>query len=177
MLTDGPSSILSQAGFEKSHVPRKDDRANRLAAAFAVNTSEIEGFKGSIGSIPERPTEGQKFQRSAAGINGLTVPGRKGLVGLDCAATRPVALWELPALLARWLPRGRIDGREYKARKPCRDYPHRRSHHVTIRTSRRFDFATGDTRRSSIHHVGVDRFSRGLPFRGGLPCPFRILNQ
>ena len=50
----------------------------------------------------------------------------------------------LPALIARWLPQGRREGREYVARNPKR--PDRRpgSFKVNLETGRWADFATGD---------------------------------
>ena len=43
-------------------------------------------------------------------------PLKKGR--LDFAAVNAAALRELPTLLARWLPDGRVNGREYEARNP-----------------------------------------------------------
>ncbi len=63
---------------------------------------------------------------------------------LDFAAVNAAALRELPALLARWLPDGRANGREYEARNPRRGDRHAGSFRVNLRTGRWSDFATGD---------------------------------
>lgn len=39
---------------------------------------------------------------------------------IDFAAVNAAALAALPALLARWLPDGRVTGREFVARNPTR---------------------------------------------------------
>jgi hypothetical protein len=51
------------------------------------------------------------------------------------------ALGVLPALLARWLPGGRREGREYVARNPKRAD---RTFKINLNTGRWGDFATGD---------------------------------
>jgi hypothetical protein len=63
---------------------------------------------------------------------------------LDFAAVNAAALRELPALLARWLPDGRANGREYEARNPRRADRRPGSFRVNLRTCRWSDFATGD---------------------------------
>ena len=50
----------------------------------------------------------------------------------------------MPTLLARWLPDGRVIGREYEARNPRRVDRHPGSFRVNLRTGRWSDFATGD---------------------------------
>lgn len=62
----------------------------------------------------------------------------------DFAAINAAALDRLPEILARWLPDGRIVGREYVARNPTR--PDRRpgSFKVNLETGKWADFATGD---------------------------------
>ena len=69
-------------------------------------------------------------------------PLKKGR--LDFAAVNAAALRELPTLLARWLPDGRVNGREYEARNPRRGDRHPGSFRVNLRTGRWSDFATGD---------------------------------
>jgi hypothetical protein len=54
------------------------------------------------------------------------------------------ALAALPALLERWLPGGRREGREYVALNPTRRDRHPGSFRVNMRTGRWADFATGD---------------------------------
>ena len=69
-------------------------------------------------------------------------PSKKGR--LDFGAVNAAARRELPVLLARWLPDGRANGREYEARNPRRGDRHRGSFRVNLRTGRWSDFATGD---------------------------------
>lgn len=63
---------------------------------------------------------------------------------LNFASVNAAALRELPALLARWLPDGRANGREYEARNPRRADRRVGSFRVNMRTGRWADFATGD---------------------------------
>ncbi len=63
---------------------------------------------------------------------------------LNFASVNAAALRELPALLARWLPDGRANGREYEARNPRRVDRRVGSFRVNMRTGRWADFATGD---------------------------------
>ena len=69
-------------------------------------------------------------------------PIKKGR--LDFGAVNAAARRELPLLLARWLPDGRVNGREYEARNPRRGDRHPGSFRVNLRTGRWSDFATGD---------------------------------
>lgn len=62
----------------------------------------------------------------------------------DFAAINAATLRELPVLLARWLPDGRAEGREWTARNPRRADRHRGSFRINMRTGRWADFATGD---------------------------------
>jgi hypothetical protein len=55
-----------------------------------------------------------------------------------------IALCSLPALLSRWLPGGRREGREYVALNPIRHDRHRGSFRINLNTGRWADFATGD---------------------------------
>ena len=63
---------------------------------------------------------------------------------LDFAGIKQAALGDLPALLARWLPDGRVKGDEYEARNPRRHDQRPGSFRVNMRTGRWADFATGD---------------------------------
>ncbi len=63
---------------------------------------------------------------------------------VDFAAVNAAALPALSALLARWLPEGRMEGHEYVARNPRRADRHPGSFKVNLRTGRWADFATGD---------------------------------
>ncbi len=64
---------------------------------------------------------------------------------VDFGVVNRTALNDLLAILARWLPRGRIEGDEYVALNPRR--PDRRlgSFKINLRTGRWADFATGDS--------------------------------
>ncbi len=61
---------------------------------------------------------------------------------LDFQKVNCTALANLPAILARWLPGGRIEGGEYVARNPTRADRRPGSFKVNIRSGRWADFAT-----------------------------------
>ncbi len=61
---------------------------------------------------------------------------------LDFPAINRAALASLPALLRRWLPDGRLLGREYTARNPRRADRHPGSFRVNVRSGKWADFAT-----------------------------------
>jgi hypothetical protein len=63
---------------------------------------------------------------------------------IDFAAVNAATLRELPRLLARWLPDGRLIGREWTARNPRRADRHPGSFRVNLRSGRWADFATAD---------------------------------
>ncbi len=63
---------------------------------------------------------------------------------LDFPAINRAALASLPALLRRWLPDGRLVGREYTARNPSRADRRPGSFKVNVNTGRWADFATDD---------------------------------
>ena len=63
---------------------------------------------------------------------------------VDFASVNRAALSRLPDILARWLPAGRIEGREYVARNPKRRDQRPGSFKVNLATGRWADFATGD---------------------------------
>ncbi len=54
------------------------------------------------------------------------------------------ALARWPEVLQRWLPNGRIEGREYVARNPTRADRRPGSFKINLNTGRWSDFATGD---------------------------------
>ena len=83
----------------------------------------------------------QKTTRSAtASHHHHRFPNRR--IGFDCI--NRAALGILPALLSRWLPNGRREGREYVARNPRRTDRTLGSFKINLRTGRWADFATGD---------------------------------
>ena len=63
---------------------------------------------------------------------------------LDFKAINCVALANLPTLLRRWLPDGRLVNREYEARNPRRADRRLGSFKVNVSTGKWADFATGD---------------------------------
>ncbi len=63
---------------------------------------------------------------------------------LDFPAINRAALASLPALLRRWLPDGRLMGREYTARNPRRADRRPGSFSINVNSGRWSDFATGD---------------------------------
>ncbi len=63
---------------------------------------------------------------------------------LDFQAINRAALASLPALLRRWLPDGRLVGREYTARNPRRADRRPGSFRINVNSGRWADFATGD---------------------------------
>lgn len=65
-------------------------------------------------------------------------------VAVDFAAVNRAALGSLPDILARWLPGGRIEGREYVVKNPKRRDQRPGSFKVNMLTGRWADFATGD---------------------------------
>lgn len=65
-------------------------------------------------------------------------------VSIDFDGINRAALAALPSLVARWLPSGRCEGREYVARNPTRADQRPGSFRVNLVTGRWADFATGD---------------------------------
>jgi hypothetical protein len=63
---------------------------------------------------------------------------------IDFAAINNAALGALLPLLRRWLPDGKVSGREYVALNPRRDDHHLGSFGINLRTGKWGDFATGD---------------------------------
>lgn len=77
----------------------------------------------------------------------MSSTGTAALAGcrrLDFASINAGGRSELLVLLARWLPDGRVNGREYETRNPRRTDRHPGSFKVNLRTCRWSDFATGD---------------------------------
>jgi hypothetical protein len=63
---------------------------------------------------------------------------------IDFDAINRAALDDLPALLRRWLPDGRVVGDEFVARNPTRDDRRAGSFKINLRNGKWADFATGD---------------------------------
>jgi hypothetical protein len=62
---------------------------------------------------------------------------------IDFGAVERAALARLPDILARWLPGGRVEGREYVVRNPRRADRRPGSFKINLRTGRWADFAIG----------------------------------
>ena len=65
-------------------------------------------------------------------------------IRLDFPTINRAGLASLPALLRRWLPDGRLAGREYEARNPKRADRRPGSFRINVNSGRWADFATGD---------------------------------
>lgn len=63
---------------------------------------------------------------------------------IDFSAINAVALRALPAILPRWLPDGKRQGREFVARNPTRADRTPGSFRINVVTGKWSDFATGD---------------------------------
>ena len=63
---------------------------------------------------------------------------------LDFGAVNQAALADLPAVLRRWLPDGRVVGEEFVALNPTRCDRRPGSFKINVRTGRWADFASGD---------------------------------
>ena len=63
---------------------------------------------------------------------------------VDFSRINSTALPALPSILARWLPKGRREGREWVALNPRRPDRHLGSFRVNLQSGRWADFATGD---------------------------------
>ncbi len=67
-----------------------------------------------------------------------------GMQRLDFDAINRAGLASMTALLRRWLPDGRLVGREYTARNPRRADRRPGSFRINVNSGRWADFATGD---------------------------------
>jgi hypothetical protein len=63
---------------------------------------------------------------------------------LNFGAINALALRQLPSLLERWLPDGKVQGCEWVARNPRRADHNPGSFKINLRTGKWADFATGD---------------------------------
>jgi hypothetical protein len=69
---------------------------------------------------------------------------RPAAAPVNFAAVNRAALGQLPEILARWLPGGRIEGREYVARNPTRRDRQPGSFKINLNNGRWADWASGD---------------------------------
>jgi hypothetical protein len=133
-LGGGDGNALPSAGTPLQHRSRRALQLCRDADAALILRQHMRAETGARPRDPSQP--GLKDSRDPIQIN----PRRR----LDFAAINAAALCELPTLLARWLPAGRVNGREYEARNPRRGDRHAGSFRVNLRTGRWADFATTD---------------------------------
>ncbi len=113
-------------------------------SANSVSINKKRGSTGSTGSTAPKVPEIRHSSSAKAGTPCVAPRGSRGSRHVDFAAVNAAALRDLAALLSRWLPDGRVNGREYEARNPRRGDRHRGSFRVNLRTGRWSDFATGD---------------------------------
>src|SRR5690348_1229708 len=80
---------------------------------------------------------------------------------IDFSSINAVAIGHLTAITARWLPKGRRQGREWVALNPTRDDRHPGSFKVNLQTGRWADFATdakgGDVISLAAHLFGLSQ--------------------
>lgn len=91
------------------------------------------------GRSPSRPAGAPRSATASGSSDSGALLRRVNFETINAAALR-----ELPALLVRWLPHGRVNAREYEARNPLRADRHVGSFRVNLQTGRWADFATGD---------------------------------
>lgn len=66
------------------------------------------------------------------------------MTDINFGVVNAAALAVLPSLLRRWLPDGKLVGREFEARNPTRADNRRGSFRINIETGKWSDFAIGD---------------------------------
>jgi hypothetical protein len=115
-------------------------------------------------------------------MSALTFTARRARPArVDFDAVNAAAMLELPALLARWLPGGKVLGREYNVLNPRRGDRHIGNFKINMQTGRWADFATSDARGGDpvslaaylfgLSQVGAARKLAGmLGLRGGDSC-------
>ena len=96
---------------------------------------------------------------------------------IDFQAVNRAAIAVLPTLLRRWLPEGRIEGREYLAHNPTRTDRQLGSFKINLKTGKWADFASGDKGGDAISLVadlrGIKQSeaARGLAAMLGVDMP------
>ena len=114
----------------------------RHATTSAAYPSEMQCSQCSRCSRRCKPADCLASGHGAAGTPGKGARCSRCSRRLDFGTINAAALSNLPALLGRWLPDGRENGREYEARNPRRMDRHPGSFRVNLRTGRWADFAT-----------------------------------
>ena len=130
-----PSMRERRPAGDRTALGNFDNSTRHAFKSAPYRKQDAAATPASRGHQPAPPT-GWGFRRSA----GSGPPRRP----LQFALINRVALRELPALLARWLPDGKRRGHEYLARNPRRADRHLGSFSINLRTGRWCDFATGD---------------------------------
>ncbi len=93
----------------------------------------------------------------------------------DFKAINRAALRVLPDLLARWVPEGKVLGREWSAKNPKRGDRNPGSFKVNLVTGRWADFASGDkggdvtSLAAFLHGLSQVEAARRVAFMLGLP--------
>ena len=95
--------------------------------------------------------------------------GLKPMAGVDLAGINQAALSNLRSLLQHWLPEGRLVGREYQARNPCRSSKTARSIKYQMASARLptakeladFDFAASPVNEPLIQELAGGGFLEG----------------
>lgn len=106
--------------------------------------------------------------RSPASVTDISARCRSSCRPVDFGRINAAALEVLPAILTRWLPDGRREGREYVARNPKRADRALGSFKVNIVTGRWADFATDAAGRDPVslaaylHTIGQAEAARHL---------------
>jgi hypothetical protein len=112
------------------------DNSTRHAFKSTANRKQDAAATPASRGHQPAPLTGWGFRKS---------PGsRRPRRPIDFALVNRVALRELPALLARWLPGGKRHGHEYLARNPRRRDRRPGSFSINMISGRWADFATGD---------------------------------
>ena len=114
------------------------------ATTSAAYLSEMQCSRCSRCSGARKAADCLSSGHGAAGTPSRGARCSRCSLRLDFGAINTAALGDLTALLARWLPDGRVRGREYEARNPRRADRHAGSFRVNLRSGRWADFATGD---------------------------------
>ena len=130
-----PSMRERRPAGDRTALGNFDNSTRHAFKSAPYRKQDAAATPASRGHQPAPPT-GWGFRRSA----GSGPPRRP----LQFALINRVALRELPALLAQWLPDGKRRGHEYLARNPRRADRHLGSFSINLRTGRWCDFATGD---------------------------------
>jgi hypothetical protein len=121
----------SGAGARDWGIPHKVGASGRWSIA-----ARTERFSNRNGHRNGRSGRGEQAYRRSVEQARL----------IDFARINRAALALLPEIIARWLPGGRIEGREYLALNPCRSDHRLGSFKINLNTGSWADFAIEDAR-------------------------------